>query len=309
MGIERVEVGVGRGAWPTALTLWVLFSCLFWCSPWANAGTIATLDDIQFWIGTGDQRAAMVVDWDDSTSTDEALAWGYRWSGTATGGDMLQAILAADDRLYAKLDASSTQVFGFGYDQNNDQQFAISDGSTFNASGITFGGVPDPPFAPGTAHPSDPADHYAEGWYTGFWHYSVSSGSASPFGGGAWSASNLGMAGRTLSDGDWDGWAFTPDTDPPHSAVAENPVAAESPFSADFDTDGDVDGADFLTWQRDFSEGALDQLDLQLWATAFGSGIGDSALQSTAFVVPEPSCIAAAMWFLVLFTNRDFSTR
>jgi hypothetical protein len=288
-----------------------LFWFLVWCSPLASAGTVASFDDIEFWIGTGGQRAAMVVDWDDSTSSDESLAWGYRWTGTATGGDMLQAILEADNRLFAKLNASSTQVFGFGYDQNNDQQFAISDGSTFNASGITFGGVPDPPFAPGTASSSDAADHYAEGWYTGFWHYSVSissaGGGASPF--GAWSASNLGLAGRTLSDGDWDGWAFTPDTDPPHSAVAENPVAAESPhpadFDADFDTDGDVDGTDFLTWQRDLGEGALSEIDLQIWLATFGSGSTGSALQSTALVVPEPSCIAGAMWFFVLFFVRD----
>ncbi len=294
----------------------------------AFSGTITTLNDIQFWVGTGENRAALVVDWDDSTATDESLAWGYRWSGTATGSDMLQAVLAVDDRFYAKLDTSSTLAFGFGYDlnndnQNNDNPFTISDGSTFDAAGITTSGPPDPPFAPGTARPSDAADHYAEGWYTGFWNYGISVGSTSPFDGGAWSASNLGMAGRVLTDGDWDSWAFTPDTEPPHAAFAENPVAAETPFSADFDTDNDIDGADFLTWQRGFgiTSGAslaqgdangdqrVDQHDLQIWATTLGSGIGSSALQSTAFVIPEPSCIAAAVWFIVLFINRDFSTR
>ena len=316
-----------------ALLVGLQFAC--WTEA-AFSATITTFNDIQFWVGTGENRAALVVDWDDSTATDESLIWGYRWTGTATGSDMLQAVLAADDRLYAKLDTSSTLAFGFGYDLNNDNQFAISDGSTFDAAGITTGGPPDPPFAPGTASPSDTADHYAEGWYTGFWNYGMSTGSASPFDDGAWSASNLGMAGRVLTDGDWDSWAFTPDTDPPHAAFAENPYAAESPFSADFDADfdadDDIDGADFLTWQRGFgiTAGAslaqgdangdqrVDQHDLPIWATAFGSGfgfgtfgseIGSSALQSTAFVVPEPSCIAAAVWFIVLIYNRDISTK
>jgi hypothetical protein len=84
--------------------------------------------------------------------------------------------------------------------------------------------------------------------------------------------------------------------------------------SADFDRDGDVDGGDFLAWQR--SLGAVDALqlegdadfdgvvggeDLQVWETSFslGEGAGDLARQrqagasgavlGSATNVPEPS--------------------
>ena len=56
----------------------------------------ATIDfaDILYWVGTGTNEAALAVNWADT-----ALAWGYRWDGTATVGDMLNDISTADPRL------------------------------------------------------------------------------------------------------------------------------------------------------------------------------------------------------------------
>jgi len=55
----------------------------------------ATIDfaDILFWVGTGSNEAVMAVNWADT-----ALAWGYRWDGTATVADMMNHIAAADPR-------------------------------------------------------------------------------------------------------------------------------------------------------------------------------------------------------------------
>lgn len=55
----------------------------------------ATIDfsDILFWVGEGSNEAVMAVNWADT-----ALAWGYRWDGTATVGDMMNHIAAADPR-------------------------------------------------------------------------------------------------------------------------------------------------------------------------------------------------------------------
>ena len=55
----------------------------------------ATIDfnDILFWVGTGANEAVMAVNWADT-----ALAWGYRWNGTATVADMMADIAAADPR-------------------------------------------------------------------------------------------------------------------------------------------------------------------------------------------------------------------
>ncbi len=55
--------------------------------------TIAA-SDILFWVGTGSNEAIWAVNWADT-----ALAWGYRWNGTATVSDMMTDIAAIDPRL------------------------------------------------------------------------------------------------------------------------------------------------------------------------------------------------------------------
>jgi hypothetical protein len=59
----------------------------------------------------------------------------------------------------------------------------------------------------------------------------------------------------------------------------------------DFDHDGDVDGTDFLFWQRGDSPNPNSSTDLALWRTNFGAG----ASAATSAAVPEP----AAAWFAI----------
>ncbi len=71
--------------------------------------------------------------------------------------------------------------------------------------------------------------------------------------------------------------------------------------NADFDGDGDRDGTDFLTWQRNFGTGTLhsqgdaknngnvDGLDLEVWQSQFG--IPAPATASATAAVPEPSAL------------------
>ena len=56
-----------------------------------------SFDDIQFWVGSGSKRAALVIEWHDGNRPD-AMVWGYRWDGEATGHDMIVAIAQADPR-------------------------------------------------------------------------------------------------------------------------------------------------------------------------------------------------------------------
>ena len=72
-------------------------------------------------------------------------------------------------------------------------------------------------------------------------------------------------------------------------------------FSADFDEDGDVDGSDFLTWQRSLGvndggdadfDGDTDENDLLVWQAGYGQ---PAALASSSAAVPEPSSILLAM--------------
>jgi hypothetical protein len=257
-----------------------------------------TFDEVQFWVGTGANRAALVIDWVETSPNPPALAWGYRWDGAARGSDMLRAIIAADDRLFAKLGGSPSNpnaVYGIGYDADGDGQFALDDGTTFDDDGIAFTSPPD------LATSVDSDDYYAEGWFTGFWHYGVEAPAGSnPYGGSNWSDIQVGMAGRTLVDGSWDSWTFSPTFN--FAAFAENPQPAAPPFTpGDFNRDGQVDATDYSIWRSTFgsmtqldadgnANGVVDAADYVLWRrnitfkTATSSALGPSS-------VPEPATI------------------
>ncbi|BBO33596.1 matrixin family metalloprotease [Lacipirellula parvula] len=65
-------------------------------------------------------------------------------------------------------------------------------------------------------------------------------------------------------------------------SVTHMPVTT---LPGDFDLDGDVDGADFLVWQRGFGN-SYDADDLAVWRENFGA---TSATATAAAAVPEPS--------------------
>jgi hypothetical protein len=85
---------------------------------------------------------------------------------------------------------------------------------------------------------------------------------------------------------------------------------AGSDPAADFDTDGDVDGTDFLRWQRGFGtmggaskaqgdanvDGNVDAQDLAIWQTGYGT----TPLLLAVNTVPEPATAIlitlAALW-------------
>jgi hypothetical protein len=68
----------------------------------------------------------------------------------------------------------------------------------------------------------------------------------------------------------------------------------------DFDEDGDVDGADFLKWQRGESPNALSPGDLQDWQNNYGG-----APLAAVAAIPEPSSIVlSACALIVAFAAR-----
>jgi len=108
----------------------------------------------------------------------------------------------------------------------------------------------------------------------------------------------------------WAIWSYdetftvlTPDHQPDQQMMQA--LGIQPPLAADFDDDGDVDGDDFMAWQRGFgtlidamkldgdadSDGDVDADDLAIWEMTYGStGLLIAFGASTA--VPEPSSIA-----------------
>ena len=80
-----------------------------------------------------------------------------------------------------------------------------------------------------------------------------------------------------------------------------------SGLDGDFDGDGDVDGADFLAWQRGEASGGATTANLTLWESNFGT----SATAAAANAVPEPASVMllAIAGVLCFFRRQDKSIR
>jgi hypothetical protein len=222
---------IGQSLWKRSA---LLVAGLFALSSTASAGT-SPYDDFDFgdianWTGQGSNQAALVIDF-QSPSGPSSYVWGYRWNGTATGEDMLNAIAGTvlirdrdggpvldtlygtDPRLYARESSFGAglgrSVFGLGYDKDGDGGSFVS-GYENSEDG----------------HTTDADDLYAEGWFTGYWGYYVHD--TEP----GWGFSALGMSSRELTDGSWDGWGFGAGFNtvepalPSAAAVAPEPVSA-----------------------------------------------------------------------------------
>jgi hypothetical protein len=74
--------------------------------------------------------------------------------------------------------------------------------------------------------------------------------------------------------------------------------------NGDFDMDSDVDGADFLMWQRGESPNPLSQPDLTGWEDNYGTISGSMTTASTA--IPEPStCLMLLLGTMAMFFRRN----
>lgn len=89
----------------TLLFLMGIFG-LFTTNLFAQDATI-TADEIQYWIGEGENEVVVAISWCKNTET--ALAWGYRFNGEATVFQALTDIAAADSRL-AVVGAAPTNI-------------------------------------------------------------------------------------------------------------------------------------------------------------------------------------------------------
>jgi len=86
---------------------------------------VFTAADIEYWVGTGSNEAALVLVFNDG-KTPQALVWGYRYDGSKSMKQMCEDIAAADPRFFYQ-EGSGGFVTGFGIDMNGNGMFTLQD--------------------------------------------------------------------------------------------------------------------------------------------------------------------------------------
>ena len=157
---------------------------------------VVDFDDITFWVGSGANRAGLVIDFHNGGSqsaVQESWVWGYRWDGVATGFDMLSAVSSADISLTVDSPGfltTATYVVGLNtYQGVSDFVFDDVSWGYYIAGGSSVIFDSSPPFGP-----------------TGT--FNAPNGGMNRPSSAQWSISTSGSADRTLADGSWDAWSF-----------------------------------------------------------------------------------------------------
>lgn len=184
-----------------------------------------TFDMIQNWSGQGENRAALVIQWNDDKEQN-ALVFGYRWDGTATGVDMIRTVTENNPQLFSLIQYTNVSsptdplggytICGLGWDADIDGEIGFIDtdkNETYiSETGLLVHPRSYDPNKPGSTadydydswKALDPDDFWGAGWYLSYWSYWVKEGESSTFSYSSWGAS-----GRVLKNDSWDGWNFS----------------------------------------------------------------------------------------------------
>lgn len=192
------------------------------------APTYIDSNSVNYWVGTGSNKAVLVVQWNDNLNPD-GLVWGYRWNDTVGvtkhGIDMIYAIAKADPRFSALLYSTGgidnngnplgVAVGGLGYDFNLDTLKLLLNGDTIppDTNGLFITNSYN--FDDYTK--LDAADHWQSGWYNGYWSYWVSDSLGSNT--AKWEYSNWGASTRQLTNNSIDAWYFDIDMNDPDNST------------------------------------------------------------------------------------------
>jgi hypothetical protein len=225
--------------------------------------------DVQFWAGTGTNEAALVVEWSAPESlagssvpapvADKSMVWGYRFNGTATGSQMLAALLAADPRFYVVADETyGTFVEAIGFNLDGSGVGGITDGSRTNYFTTHF--LTSATVNVDAAAPLNPGDLYWGGYWGPNWETWVEQGDAggfthspdrgsnaywtpndpnNPYSGvhGQWELAETGLDYLMLTNGSWIGFSvaaseYEGDPSAPYGAHKHAPAAPDVGITA-----------------------------------------------------------------------------
>lgn len=173
-------------------------------------------DKITRWIGSGSNKSALVIKWNDKKDQDRKLIWGYRWntSDNATGESMLRAVATADPYFFLLVYGTTpygATIGGMGYDLNENGTSYVLNGSA--KCKIYDGIVSTNTYNFDDFKSPDSLDHWQSGWTDGYWTYWVANTTGDDY-----AYSNVGASSHKLSNGSVDGWSFTTNMSDLHSA-------------------------------------------------------------------------------------------
>ena len=177
----------------------LLLALLASMTSWADALCNVDFSKIQRWVGEGENKAALVIQWNDGKDDNRMLVWGYRWKAgeSKTGADMVLDIAKADPSLTvcASTAGYGLYITGFGYDINQDGTVCFldnSDNMTYPRRGRIGGGTP-----------IDDEDHWQNGFSTsGYFAYGLGTV------GSDYEYSGVGCSNRKLTDKCVDLWTY-----------------------------------------------------------------------------------------------------
>lgn len=177
----------------------LLLALLASMTSWASALCDVDFSKIQRWVGEGENKAALVIQWNDGKDDNRMLVWGYRWKAgeSKTGADMVLDIAKADPSLTvcASTAGYGLYITGFGYDINQDGTVCFldnSDNMTYPRRGRIGGGTP-----------IDGEDHWQNGFSTsGYFAYYLGTV------GSDYEYSGVGCSSRKLTDKCVDLWTY-----------------------------------------------------------------------------------------------------
>lgn len=215
-----------------------------------KSNTSFSFKDIKYWVGSGSNEAALMIEWHDGKNPD-AIVWGFRWNGSATGHDMIVAIAKADPRLLLLTQQTGPMgytICGLGYsDSKLNITYDLEGAKAHPEKNLFRFSEPFPTLSPQTSVPADPVGDAAaaikNGLATGviyhpftqakygycsydydFWKCDAGSGHwAAGWYYGYWSYftreshteefsySGLGSTSRILNNGSWDAWSWNGD--------------------------------------------------------------------------------------------------
>lgn len=159
---------------------------------------VNSFNDIQFWAGTGTNRAAMVIQWPDQANP-AGVVWGYRWNGESTAQQMIFALAGSLPGGPAPAQGSDSRLefellyYGAGL---NDY---FVDVIRFNQVGLGSSWTGTQRVMPGY----DGVDFNAL-----YYRYGTSAWTSALF-----TQASSGPAGIPLRDGTWIGWVYTDGND------------------------------------------------------------------------------------------------